>query len=312
MGLMRNYKRYVAYIGAFIEYWRILSLTDIRNYNKLILAITKHKDDFHDLYKTLGEVDLAVCVLSWRKSLPYCTVPVFHDVNRIDIEDAYHPLLGDPVPNSGAIKRNSIITGSNASGKSTFIKTLAVNGILAQTINTCTAKKFATRLCLVMTSMALRDDILEGESYFITEIKSLKRILDRIPDVYCVCYIDEILRGTNTVERIAASASVLGYLCGQDCLCVAASHDIELTRVLGDRIDNYHFREHITDDGMEFDYKLKPGVSDTRNALKLLRHMNFDSAIVENAEALAAKQAVYASQRTYSDELWESVCDIIT
>jgi len=275
--------------GMLKEFSRAWFLSDIRNYNKIIGAIVKNKEQFHDLYKRLGEIDLAISVLSFRESLNFWCNPDFRDESRIDFKEIYHPLLSAPVMNDGFIYKNSIITGSNASGKSTFIKTLAVNGILAQSIFTCTAQVYAARPALVMTSMALRDDISEGESYFITEIKSLKRILDKIKEVYCVCYIDEILRGTNTTERIAASASILEYISGLDCLCLAASHDIELAEMLDGLVDNYHFREEIADRGMIFDYKIKNGVANTRNAIKLLRYMGFENAIVEKAENLADK-----------------------
>ena len=275
--------------GMLNEFLRAWFLSDVRNYNKVIHSISKNKGQFHDLYKKLGEIDLAVCVLSFRESLPFYSNPVFCAENSIDFKEIYHPLLSTPVPNSGTMANNSIITGSNASGKSTFIKTLAINGILAQTVFTCTAKEYSAKFALVMTSMALRDDISEGESYFITEIKSLKRILDKIDGVYCACYIDEILRGTNTIERIAASASILNYLNGRDCLCLVASHDIELAQMLDNSVDNYHFREQLTDDGMVFDYKIKRGISNTRNAIKLLRYMDFDDEIVKNAEKLSDK-----------------------
>ncbi len=104
----------------------------------------------------------------------------------------------------------------------------------------------------------------------------------------CICFVDEILKGTNTIERIAASAAVLKYLYSTDCLCVTASHDIELTHILSDMYDNYHFREYIRDDGIHFDYKLKPGPSQTRNAIKLLHFMDFDTQIVEDAETLVS------------------------
>ena len=276
--------------GMLNEFLRMWFLSDVRSYNKIIGSVSRNKARLHDLYKMVGELDMAICVLSYRESLSYFAKPEFHaESRRLDFEEIYHPLLDEPVANNGAIANNSIITGSNASGKSTFIKTLAVNGILAQAIYTCTARAYASRPALVMTSMALRDDISEGESYFITEIKSLKRILDKIKSVYCVCFIDEILRGTNTTERVAASAAILAYLGGMDCLCLAASHDIELARMLDGAVDNYHFREQITDSGMAFDYKIRRGISNTRNAIKLLRHMGFDSAIVENAEKLAGK-----------------------
>jgi len=270
------------------EYFSILFLYDVRHYNRFMKLIARHRQEVNTVYQTIGEVDLALSVLSFRLSLPVFSTPTFCEENVLDFEGIFHPLILNSVTNTHRIESNSLITGSNASGKSTFIKTLAVNGILAQTIFTCTAKRFEARRSLVVTSMAVRDNLLGGESYFIVEIKSLKRILDLVEKHPCTCYIDEILRGTNTIERISASASVLEHLGKRDCLCIAASHDIELTRMLS--YTNYHFREHVTDDGIGFDYKLKQGPSTTRNAIKLLELMKFDRAIVENANRLASEQ----------------------
>ena len=282
-------KKGVSELDVLAEYIKIVLLYDIRNYNKMIFRINNYTDDFHMIYKSIGEIDLAISVLSFRESLSFYSIPQFHDQSVIQFQELYHPLLKDPISNSGEIKNDSIITGSNASGKSTFIKALAVNGILAQTIYTCMAKEFRIRFSLVITSMAVRDNITLGDSYFITEIKSLKRILDKIQEVNCTCFIDEILRGTNTIERIAASASVLKYLHNANCLTMVASHDIELTDILADKYDNYHFCEQVTDNGIYFDYKLKQGVSNTKNAIKLLKFMDFDREIIENAEKLYAQ-----------------------
>lgn len=276
-------------IAVIAEYIKIIFLYDIRNYNKAVHRILKYTDDFHRMYRCIGEIDMAVCVLSFRKSLPFYSIPEFHDSPEIYFKDLYHPLLSSPVPNTGEIDTSSIVTGSNASGKSTFIKALAINGIMAQTIHTCAAAELGLRFSLIMTSMAVRDNISEGDSYFIKEIKSLKRILDKVHTIPCTCFVDEILKGTNTIERIAASAAVLKYLYSTDCLCVVASHDIELTHILKDKYDNFHFCEHITDDGIYFDYKLKLGPSQTRNAVKLLHYMDFDRSIVEEAESLVDK-----------------------
>lgn len=270
-------------------YFSILFLYDIRHYNNFMKAIISNNNEFHAIYKAIGEVDMALSVLSFRKSLPAFTLPEFHEYNALDFKDIFYPLIPKPITNTCRIDNGSLITGSNASGKSTFIKTLAINGILAQTIYTCTAAKFATRFSMIVTSMALQDNLQNNESYFVVEIKSLKRILDMVKRHSCICYIDEILRGTNTVERIAASASVLEYLHKQDCLCIAASHDIELTRILADKYDNYNFCEQVTDDGITFDYKLKQGPSTTRNAIKLLDVMGFEKEILKQAEMLAVE-----------------------
>ena len=276
-------------MDASFEYINIMFLYDIRKYNKFMKTIKSRSKEFHALYRAIGEIDMSICISSFRQSLPEFALPEFSAKSGMEFTDIYHPLIPSPVTNSRNINNNSIITGSNASGKSTFIKALAINGILAQTINTCAAKAFKTRLSLIATSMVMRDDLSAGDSYFIVEIKSLKRILDLVQEYPCTCFIDEILRGTNTVERIAASAAVLEYIGEKDALCVAASHDIELTRILANSYDNYHFREQVTDNEIVFDYKLNDGPSTTRNAIKLLGFMAFESQIVERAEALAGE-----------------------
>ena len=275
------------FADTMFEYINIMFLYDIRKYNNFMTTVKKHSQEFHALYRAFGEVDMSICIASFRQSLPEYALPEFTTETRMEFTDIYHPLIPSPIANSCDISKNSVITGSNASGKSTFIKALAINSILAQTINTCAAKAFTARFSLVVSSMVMRDDLTAGDSYFIVEIKSLKRILDLVQEYPCTCFIDEILRGTNTIERIAASAAVLEYLSGQNALCVAASHDIELTRILEGKYDNYHFREQVTDDGVVFDYKINNGPSTTRNAIKLLGFMGFTGSIIERAENLA-------------------------
>lgn len=122
------------------------------------------------------------------------------------------------------------------------------------------------------------------------EIRSLKRILDRIGgDVPIFCCVDEVLRGTNTVERIAASSQILEKMAQSKLLCMAATHDIELTYLLEGVYRNYHFEEEVTDEGIQFDYRLKEGRAMTRNAIRLLALMGFEDSIIRAAEAMAEK-----------------------
>ena len=198
-----------------------------------------------------------------------------------------HPLIQKPVPNDICWTGSVLVTGSNASGKSTWIKALAVNAILAQTVGTCMAASFALPRARVMTSMALRDSLMGGESYFVVEVRSLRRLLEAVQSgARVICMIDEILRGTNTVERIAASSTLLEALDRENCLCMAATHDQELTRLLG-RFRQIHFSETIVEGGMVFSYKLLEGPSDTRNALLLMRQMGFPQEMTRQAERRA-------------------------
>lgn len=280
----------LAELEALTILFKAIFLIDLISYNRIIGKLTAHRAEFSELFSMIGELDAAFSILSFRKSLPHCCTPAFSEQNEIAFGGLYHPLIGEPVTNDGKIGNDCIITGSNASGKSTFIKALAVNNILAQTIHTCCAQHYRLKPCYVATSMALRDDISSGDSYFITEIKSLKRIIEYCSARCCTCFIDEILRGTNTPERIAASTAVLKELHQKGCLCVVASHDIELTQILGGLFDNYHFCETMDGKKITFDYLLKPGPSTTTNAVKLLEYMGFDPGIIREANRLLEKE----------------------
>mgnify|MGYP001025366399 CR=1 FL=1 len=219
-----------------------------------------------------------------KKGRGWC-VPEFYTGEGMQMEEGYHPLLSKPVKNGIATKRGVLLTGSNASGKSTFLKTVALNGILAQTIHTCTADRYRAPFYQVYSSMTLRDDLDSGESYYIVEIKALKRILDAASsgDGQILCFVDEVLRGTNTVERIAASTQILKSLGSSGILCFAATHDIELTELLQDDFDNYHFEEDVREGDVFFNYKLKKGKATTRNAIKLLELMGYDKGVIKKA-----------------------------
>lgn len=270
------------------EYIKIVFLLDYNSYNKIVSIIYKKNELFHQLWQEIGKIDTAISIASYRRSIGFYTIPVFTNSNDLVFEDLYHPLISNPECNTGIIAKGSIITGSNASGKSTFVKSVAINCIFAETIHTCLATSFCLKPSRVVSSMAVTDNVVQGDSYYIAEIKSLKRILDMInDDVHCVCFIDEILKGTNTIERIAASAAILSYLSGQNCLCLVASHDIELTEMLKNIYDNYHFRERITDEGITFDYKLHTGHATTRNAIKLLEFMDYPENVVGDAKSAA-------------------------
>ena len=141
--------------------------------------------------------------------------------------------------------------------------------------------------------MSLKDDIQNNESYYIVEIKALKRIIDEAKKgENIVCFVDEVLRGTNTVERVSASTEILKSFADgniNNVLCFAATHDIELTHLLEQWYGNYHFEEEIKDDDVLFNYQLKEGRATSRNAISLLKVMGYDEAIINAARARADK-----------------------
>lgn len=272
-------------LGGLGDYLLGATLWHLTAYNKTIKQLILYREEYARLYEAVGSIDMAVSIASFRKSVSFYTVPEFSEEAKIELKEVYHPLIEDPVCNSMNWRRNCIITGSNASGKSTFIKAVAVNAILAQTIHTCMAQEMKLPHADVITSMAVQDNIMEGDSYYIKEIKYLKRMLEPLNEQRCtICVIDEILRGTNTKERIVASKAILEYLSRQNCLVMVASHDQELTVLLQDKYDNYHFTEKIGQQDIEFDYKLYPGPATSHNAIRLLEYVGFPEKIIADAK----------------------------
>nr|WP_307992068.1 hypothetical protein [uncultured Niameybacter sp.] len=276
-------------LGILQEYLGIITLSHLRIHHKFLTLLKKETKALQNIYAILGMLESSIAVASYRRSVDYWCTPTFGTDKTLEVEELYHPLIEDPVSHSVKLTKNAIITGSNASGKSTFVKSLAINGILGQSIHTVLAERFVAPLSYYMTSMAISDNILTDESYYIAEIRSLKRIIDAIQHYpFCICFIDEILKGTNTIERIAASSAILKHLNTLNCLCLSASHDIELTQMLENSYHNYHFREIIEDSQIKFDYKIYKGPSTTRNAIKLLEVMNYDESIIYDANHLAS------------------------
>ena len=196
----------------------------------------------------------------------------------------YHPLIREPVVNDFTLYDRAILTGANASGKSTFMKSLAVNAILAQTIDTACCTSLSMPQLKVMTSMAIRDDVVSGESYYVREVRYLKRMLDEIGQGTMTLYvIDEILKGTNQKERLAASEAVLKYLTHFPGFCMIATHDIELVNKLQEMYAPYYFESHITENNVTFDYCIHPGRGGESNALALLRAFGFPDEIIQDA-----------------------------
>ena len=292
-------------LDVIVDYLRMAFHLNLIKFNTMLKEAKTHKQDIISIIETMGNIEAMISIGAYRKSLPYYTVPELEDKkisedkmepcdNQMTASEIYHPLLTNAVANSVSLTSGMLITGSNASGKSTFLKTIAIAQILSQTIHTVPAKQFFSGFYRVYTSMALRDDLAGSDSYFIVEIKSLKRIIDSTNDNSRVmCFVDEVLRGTNTVERIAASTEILGSLAQKHIFTFAATHDIELTTLLSDSYANYHFEEKIEHDDVKFNYMLCMGKATSRNAIKLLGVLGYEDEIIDRAEKRAADFVEY-------------------
>lgn len=237
-------------------------------------------------------MDASLSIASFRKSLPQYTVPFVDygaDAPYLSCDEIIHPLLSPCVPNRMEMRDSILLTGSNASGKTTFLRTVAINLVLTQGICTAAAKTFSASCLRVFTSIDCSDSLSVGESYYVAELKSLRRIIRAADaaDVPVFCCLDELLRGTNAVERLSASTEILYYL-SRRCLCAASTHDAQLCAALPD-FSIYHFSERLSDGTLTFDYTLKPGQSYTTNAIRLLSDLDFSEALVTRAKARAER-----------------------
>ncbi len=286
-------------LGILLDYIRMIFYLDLIQFNNALRAVRGHLAAIDEMVTLIGKIETAVVIGSYRESLrgAYC-VPVIqfgdHSNRHIAIEDLYHPLLHDPVTNSISADKGVLLTGSNASGKSTFLRAVALNAVMAQTIHTCPASRYEAPVFRIYSSMSLKDDLINGDSYYMVEIKSIKRILDQTKkagEYHCcvLCFVDEVLRGTNTVERIAASTQIMRMLAAGHVICFAATHDLELTRLLETEYDNYHFEERIEEEDVCFPYTLMPGPATTRNAIALLKVLGYDGQIIVDAERMAER-----------------------
>jgi DNA mismatch repair ATPase MutS len=279
--------------GAVLEYLNLLLLMDA---NALYFAgreLNAHAPALLRVIQTIGEIDAAIAIASARTSAKDWTRPRFVAADASSVLSGLrHPLLEGAVPNSIALAppHGVLITGSNMSGKSTFLRTVGVNAVLAQTINTCFARTSDAPVYRVRSCIGREEDMLSGKSYYQVEVEAVLALVtasdSRQPHLFI---FDELFRGTNAVERIAAGEAVLEALIadGKPHVVLAATHDVELVDLLRDRYVVYHLGDRVGPEGLVFDYQLTPGPATSRNAIALLELNGAPKSLVARALARA-------------------------
>ena len=274
--------------ASLYEYINLLFLLDVNAFVFTIEKLRASQPTMRQLFESIGYLDAMQSVTRWRAILPAWTTPDFVPPGKVLRSEAlYHPLLLHPVPNSLETDGASVlITGSNMSGKTTFVRTLGVNAVLAQTLHTVCADEWSAPLMHVRTSIGRADSITEGKSYYLAELESIAALVHAKTDgAQYLFLLDEIFRGTNTIERVASGFAVLSYLNRGTDIVVVATHDIEMIDLLGDRYVTRHFREEFIDSHMTFDYRLHDGPSSSRNAIALLDVAKLPGDLVADAVA---------------------------
>jgi len=258
---------------------------------KTIHALDLKKTEISNIFNAIAQVDVALSISSFRETLPYFAFPeISNNKKSFCAKEVYHPLISDPVANTIDLSdgKSVLISGSNMSGKTTFIRTIGINTILSQTINTACARQFIMPKMRVHSAIKIADDLLDDTSYYYEEVKTIKRMIGECGSGYQNLFLlDEIFKGTNTVERISSGKAVLSYLSRQDNIVFVSTHDIELTELLSKKYNYFHFTESIDNELLVFDYKLKYGKPVKTNAIKILEINEYPDEITEEANALA-------------------------
>ena len=272
-----------------LQYLKIVLLLDFIVYHNCRAQVQAHADAIRAVYEAVGYTDCAVAVAGFRARHPHCAPRFEAEGTGLRLAAAYNPLVPGCVPNDLAVSDQGILlTGSNMSGKTTFMRTIGLNALLAQTIATCPAAAYAAPFRRVVSSINLADSLPEGKSYYFAEAEAVLRFI-RAAEAGGGGYLfilDELFKGTNTVERIAATQAVLAYVQPRS-LVVASTHDGELGALLHPAFTEYHFSETVTEADWYFDYLLKPGPLTTRNAIRLLARVGYPDAVVQQALTLS-------------------------
>jgi DNA mismatch repair ATPase MutS len=236
-------------------------------------------------FSAIAEFEVINSLATLHFNQPDWALPDFADYFTLQGKAIGHPLLAASkrvtsdfsLHGKGKI---ALITGSNMAGKSTFLRSLAVNTVLAQMGAPVCAASFTLSAMDVMSSMRIADNLAENTSTFYAELKKLESIITAVKQQKPMfVLLDEILRGTNSLDRHIGSKALIRQLIKEQAVAIIATHDIELTKLqeeFGKAIENYHFDVQVAHDELFFDYKLKHGVCHSLNASLLMKKIGIE------------------------------------
>ncbi len=223
-------------------------------------------------FDALAELEALAAIGTWAAERPGDAYPeLAAEEGVFDAEALGHPLLSHPIANDVRLSKQVwVITGSNMSGKTTLLRAVGLNTVMALAGMPVCAKKLRLSMLAPLTSMRVKDSLERGVSYFYAEVQRIKAVLDaaKVKKGLALFLLDELLMGTNTKERQIASRRLIELLRDAGAIGGVTTHDLLLTETGG--VKNVHFRDDVRDGQMVFDYRLRDGVVETTNALRLL------------------------------------------
>lgn len=268
------------FVGAVLN---IVLLWDIRQIAALDLWQQQASQQIHEAFEIVGSMEAvgSLATLAFRK--PNWTMPEIRIATRPEISASGigHPLIpyDQVVVNDYANEDHQLglITGSNMAGKSTFLRAIGVNGVLAYCGAPVCAKEMKLSVFQWVTYMRIRDSINSGTSTFMAELRRIEKVLNQVKkNKQTFVLLDELLRGTNSTDKYLGSKGIIVFLIEQKGHGLLATHDLKLSELevtYPGKLKNYHFDIRISGKEMVFDYKLKPGPCEVFNASLLLERI---------------------------------------
>ena len=253
-------------------------------------AIHFLKKEVGQVFSFVGYLDVLHSICTLRENVPYfCHPTATGKEEKLNTLSVYHPLISNCVGNDLILTDKSVlITGSNMSGKTSFMRTIAINLLTGKTINTCFAHGFSIDTDMkVYSVICTKDDLLEGKSYFFKEAENVKRALEESEKGNRLIILDELFKGTNTTERIAINATLLSMLSQNGNIIFASTHDLKLAELLKGKYEFYHFCETIVNDKLTFDHKLHPNICKEGNAIRILGLCGYPPEFIHDAYEFA-------------------------
>lgn len=239
-----------------------------------------HADNIELWLQTIGNIEALNSLANLSYNNPSFAYPQLNEDYNIHFEGIGHPLISGKtrITNDLSFDQQQfiILTGSNMSGKSTFLRTLGINMILAGTGSCICAKAANIHPLNVVVSMRLADSLAESESYFFAEVKRLKTIIDELASKKCFVLLDEILKGTNSDDKQSGTIEVIKRVVSYKSIGAIATHDLEVcttTDSFPDDLINKCFEAEIVDNELFFDYKIKDGICQNKSATFLLEKL---------------------------------------
>ncbi|WP_420573022.1 MutS-related protein [Kordia sp.] len=257
----------------------------------VLQKLNTKRTEIEAVFSFVGHVDMLVSIASLRAGLDTYCIPTITKDNEIHADQIRHPLIYDCVPNNIQIGEKSLLlTGSNMSGKTSFIRAIGLNIITGLTLNTCFAKSMSFPLLRIFSAIRISDDLMNDKSYYFEEVTTIKEMIAQSKkNTMNLFLLDELFKGTNTVERISAGKAVLSALAKNHNKVLVSTHDIELTDMLEETYDLYHFSEIVAENTVAFDYKLKEGKLKNRNAIRILEINQYPKEIIDEAMQISKK-----------------------